>query len=105
MRAASTLARCAAVLLAVSLSLLAGAGTAEATCMPVPSEVVSHGEKAARFYSERSLKRGIEAEQRRLGSIALTPVKVTKTLTCVPYPNLLGADEWRCVGDAKVCAQ
>ena len=98
MSAASTFASCAA-------SLLLFGGTAEAGCMPVRSEVVSFGEKAARFYSERSLKKGIEAEQRRLGSVSLTPVKVTKTMTCVPYPNLLGADEWRCVGDAKVCAK
>jgi len=103
MSAAATLTGCAAALLAASLLL--SAGTAEAGCMPVRSEVVSLGEKAARFYSERSLKNGIEAEQRRLGSVALTLVKVSKIMTCVPYPNLLGADEWRCVGEAKVCAK
>jgi hypothetical protein len=94
--------RTAAALLAASL---AGAGAAEASCTPVHSEVVSIGQKAARLYSERSLKNGIDAEQRRLGSVALSLGKVTKTMTCVPYPNLLGADEWRCVGEAKVCAQ
>ncbi len=78
---------------------------AMASCIPLHSEVVSLGEKAARFYSDRSLQGGIEAERQRLASMALAPGRVTKTMNCAPYPNLLGADEWRCTGEAKVCTK
>lgn len=86
-------------------ALLALGGSAQAACNPVKSEVVSLGEKAARFYSERSLQEAISAERVRLESVGAAIGPITKSMDCKPFPNLVGADEWRCVGAGKVCGK
>jgi hypothetical protein len=91
--------------LLVPAILLAMSGAAQAAkCFPATSDVVSLGEKAARSYAEASLDKSIAQQTQlldTLGERAPNPVK--KTLDCKPFPNVLGADEWRCVGSAKVC--
>ena len=89
--------------LLTACALLVSWTSALAECMPVKSEVVSLGEKAARFYSERSLGEEIEAEKQRLQASGKPVGRVTKKMACAPFPNLIGADEWRCTGDARVC--
>jgi hypothetical protein len=86
-------------------AFLAFGNTAHAGCNPVKSDVVSVGEKAARFYSERSLQKAIADEKDRLVATGAALGPVTKTMDCKPFPNLIGADEWRCVGAGKVCAK
>ena len=81
------------------------ASAAHADCTPLKSDVVSLGQKAARFYSERSLTTAIDGERARLQATGSGAAKVTKAMDCKPYPNLIGADEWRCIGEAKVCAK
>lgn len=81
------------------------ADAAHAGCFPVKSEVVSLGEKAARFYAERSLVKAIDEQKGSLESSGGQFGRVTRSaLSCKPFPNLIGADEWRCVGEAKVCS-
>jgi hypothetical protein len=76
-----------------------------AKCFPARSDVVSLGEKAARAYSEASLDDSISQQRQLLDSLGeKAPAAVRKTLDCKPFPNVLGADEWRCVGSAKVCS-
>jgi hypothetical protein len=91
--------------MALSAALMTVGGAAHADCTPVKSEVVSLGQKAARWYSERSLTNAIDDEKRRLEATGIKLGAVTKSMNCVPYPNLIGADEWRCVGDGKVCSK
>jgi hypothetical protein len=79
--------------------------TAQAGCNPVKSDVVSVGQKAARFYSERSLQQAIASEKDRLETIGAALGPITKAIDCQPYPNLIGADEWRCIGSGKVCTK
>jgi hypothetical protein len=90
---------------AVAAMLALGASAAHAECMPLKSDVVSLGEKAARFYSERSLKNAVEDEQRHMVATGLATGRVVKAMDCKPYPNLIGADEWRCQGEATVCSK
>lgn len=94
------------VFIVVALGGVALSGSAEAACYPVKADVVSLGEKAARFYAQRSLDTGIEEEKRRIEATGgeLRPVG-KGTLDCKPFPNVLGADEWRCTGAAKVCTK
>jgi hypothetical protein len=82
-----------------------GSSIAHAACMSVSSDVVSLGEKAARFYSERSLATAIAGERERLQVVGMATGKISKAMDCKPFPNLIGADEWRCVGQAKVCSK
>jgi hypothetical protein len=91
--------------LLVSAALLAMPGSAlAARCLPAESDVVSLGEKAARVYAERSLDTSIAQRQQLLETMGETaPGAINKNLDCKPFPNVLGADEWRCVGSAKVC--
>lgn len=91
--------------LLVPAILLALSGSAHAAkCFPAASDVVSLGEKAARSYAENSLDKSIAQQQQLLESLGeKAPDSVKKTLDCKPFPNVLGADEWRCVGSAKVC--
>ncbi len=90
----------------VAGGLAAPSGVANAGCFPVKSEVVSLGEKAARFYAERSLAKGIDDEKRTVESSGAQVARVTQgALNCKPFPNVLGADEWRCTGEAKVCTK
>jgi hypothetical protein len=94
------------VLVLALIGLALPAGTARAGCFPVRSEVVSLGEKAARFYAERSLVKAIDEQKGSVESAGDQLGRVTKSeLDCQPFPNLIGADEWRCVGAAKVCTQ
>jgi hypothetical protein len=82
------------------------AASAQAGCLPVKAEVVSLGEKAARFYTERSLIKHIDEEKRAVESSGREIGRIVKgELACAPYPNLIGADEWRCTGEAKVCTK
>ncbi len=90
---------------AIAVLLVTGASWVQAECMPVNSDVVSLGEKAARFYSQRSLTNAIASERERLQSVGMTSGKVASQMNCKPFPNLIGADEWRCVGEAKVCSK
>ncbi len=90
---------------ALSAALILFSGAAKADCTPVKSEVVSLGEKAARWYSERSLTNAIDDEKRRIEATGIKLGPVSKAMKCVPYPNLIGADEWRCVGEGKVCSK
>jgi hypothetical protein len=80
-------------------------GAAHAVCAPVGSEVVSLGEKAARFYSERSLTNAIDSEKQRVQAIGAKLGHVSRSMDCSPFPNLIGADEWRCVGKGRVCSK
>jgi hypothetical protein len=82
-----------------------GSAAAHAGCMPLSSDVVSLGEKAARFYSDRSLAAAISDERERLSQVGMPVGRITKAIDCKPFPNLIGADEWRCVGQAKVCSK
>jgi hypothetical protein len=86
-------------------SMMLGCAAAHAECTPLSSEVVSIGERAARFYTERSLSQAIEDERRRLSASGGTAGPVTRNMECKPFPNLIGADEWRCIGHAKVCTE
>ena len=89
--------------MALFAALVWSCGLAHADCAPVKSEVVSLGEKAARFYSEKSLIRAIDGEKERIETMGAKLGPVAKSISCAPYPNLIGADEWRCVGEGKVC--
>lgn len=75
------------------------------TCFPVSSEVVSLGKDNARVYAGRRLDEAIAARQSSLEASGRNVSEVRgKELTCAPYPNLIGADEWQCAGSARVCA-
>lgn len=79
---------------------------ASAGCFPVTSDVVSLGEKSAHSYAERSLDQQINDEKRVIASIGAEIGRIAKReMSCKPYPNVLGADEWRCVGAARVCTK
>ena len=96
--------RLSPVLVLALAGVALSAGGARAGCFPVRSEVVSLGEKAARFYAERSLGKAIDEQKGSLESSGNKLGRVTKSaLSCKPFPNLIGADEWRCVGEAKLC--
>jgi hypothetical protein len=89
---------------AVAIAILPRA--AEAGCNPVKADVVSLGEKPARAYTTRSLDKGIEEEKQTITSTGGRVGKIVKKdLTCKPFPNLIGADEWRCTGEARVCSK
>lgn len=89
-----------------SLAVVIASHSASAqTCFPVSSEVVSLGEANARAYAGRSLDGAIAARKSAIESSGNTVGRVTRAeLECAPFPNLLGADEWRCTGRARVCA-
>ena len=89
---------------AVAIAILPHA--AEAGCNPVKADVVSLGEKPARAYAARSLDKGIEEEKQTITSTGSQVGRIMKKdLTCKPFPNLIGADEWRCTGEARVCSK
>lgn len=82
------------------------AGSALADCRPLGSDVVAIGKQSAYRYSERSLRKAVESEKESIVSSGSKVGKVTKlVITCTPYANLIGADEWRCIGTAKVCVK
>lgn len=95
----------AAAVMAAAFLGLVGAGAALADCTPLKSDVVSVGEASARFYSDRSLANAIDDERQRVAAFGRTVAKVSTSMDCKPFPNLIGADEWRCIGAAKVCAR
>jgi hypothetical protein len=83
-----------------------GALPAEASCTPIKADVVSLGEKAARAYAERSMASKIEAEKELIESVGKETGRVTDpAYTCTPFGNVIGADEWRCIGHVKVCTK
>jgi hypothetical protein len=96
--------KAASILTIALIGLALPAGAAHAGCFPVKSEVVSLGEKSARFYAERSLVKSIDDQKGSVESSGSPVGRVTRgALDCKPFPNLIGADEWRCTGEAKVC--
>ncbi len=77
---------------------------AAADCRPLKSDVVSVGQDSARHYAERSLRKAIDAAKDSIVSSGAKVARVTKpVVTCKPFWNIIGADEWRCAGEAKVC--
>lgn len=94
-----------AVSFAAMLTVSAIAPAAAKTCFPVSSEVVSLGEDNARAYAGRRLDEAVAARQNSIEASGRSVSGVRgKELTCAPYPNLIGADEWQCAGSARVCA-
>ncbi len=94
------------VFLGVLLGALMHPAVASAVCFPVKTDIVSLGERSARSYAERSLNKHIEDQRRVLKSTGAAQSRVVKReLSCKPFPNVLGADEWRCIGQAKVCSK
>ena len=94
------------VLPAVLIGALVYPAMASAVCFPVKTDIVSLGEKSARFYAERRLSENIEDQKSVLKSAGSAQSRVVKReLSCKPFPNVLGADEWRCIGQAKVCTK
>jgi hypothetical protein len=82
------------------------AAPAAADCRPLKTDVVGLGEKSPRGYAGRNLQKAIEAEKDSITVSGGKAGRVTKpTITCKPFPNLIGANEWRCVGEAKVCTK
>jgi hypothetical protein len=93
------------LIIAVLALAFAGETAAARTCFPVETEVVSLGENNARAYTDRSLQRAIAARKTSLEASGRSVGRVTRAeLDCAPYPNIIGADEWRCTGSARVCA-
>lgn len=85
---------------------LLASNPASAICFPVTTDIVSLGEKTALAYAQRSMTRNIEEEKERITGTGGTVQRVTgPDISCQPFPNLIGADEWRCVGSAKVCTK
>jgi len=92
------------VLASALMSSALPGGLANAGCFPVKSEVVSLGEKAARYYADRSLVKAIDEQKASAESSGAQIGRIVKSdLNCAPFPNLIGADEWRCTGEAKLC--
>ena len=94
------------LLIPAAFAILMVPCAAQAGCNPVKADVVSLGEKSARSYATRSLDKGIEDEKQTIMSAGGQIGKVTKKeLTCQPFSNLVGANEWRCTGEARVCSK
>ena len=94
------------LLTTAAVAILVLPHAAQAGCNPVKADVVSLGEKPARAYATRSLDKGIEEEKQTITSTGRQVGRVVKkNLTCKPFPNLVGADEWRCTGEARVCSK
>lgn len=94
------------ILAGAAVCMMALTGSAWADCRAVNADIVSLGEKAARYYAQRSLDKGVEDETRSLESTGAKVGKITKApLDCKFFPNVIGMDEWRCTGQAKVCGK
>lgn len=92
--------------LAICLATLLTGPAWSLDCRPQSSDVVSIGKHAAHYYAKRALLRKIAAEKSSAIATNGKAVHVTKpVITCKPFPNLLGADEWECFGKAKVCVE
>ncbi len=96
---------CALVLSCSVLGMVSSATAQARLCMPVSTEVVSLGEANARAYAARSLDRAV-AEQKSALKSSGRQIATTRRdeLSCAPFPNIIGADEWKCTGSARVCA-
>lgn len=94
-----------AVPFAALLTVSAITPAAGKTCFPVSSEVVSLGKDSARAYAGRRLEEAVAAQQNSIEASGRSAGEVKdREMTCAPYPNLIGADEWQCAGSARVCA-
>jgi hypothetical protein len=83
-----------------------GASPVAAACTPLKADVVSLGKETARAYAERSMASKIKAEKDLIESLGKEAGRVTESdYSCTPFGNVLGADEWRCVGQAKICTK
>ncbi len=92
--------------LAFAALLLAVPPAHAATCTPLETDIVSLGEKAARFYAQRSINAKIEDEKKRLASLGLQVGKVREPkFDCAYFPNIIAMDEWRCTAKAAVCTK
>jgi hypothetical protein len=79
---------------------------AQTRCFPINSDVVSLGETNARSYASASLERNIKEQETLMKVTGFVVTGVTRNeLECAPFPNVLGIDEWRCTGAARVCAR
>lgn len=91
---------CAALAMAVLGQLL----PVSATCYPVSVDIVSLGRSAAQHYGEKNLTRRIKHKKAVLAAAGRQIARVFRDgFSCAPFPNILGADEWRCTGEARVC--
>lgn len=96
--------RCILALL-VTFSLAAAVPASARTCFSVNAKVVSLGERNARAYADRRLAQEIESRKSVLETTGRRVSEIKRdSLSCAPYPNILGADEWQCAGSARVCA-
>jgi hypothetical protein len=87
------------------LSTISSEAAQARLCLPVSTEVVSLGEDGARAYAARSLDRAIAQQEAALKSSGRKLAKTRRDeLSCAPFPNIIGADEWKCTGSARVCA-
>lgn len=92
------------VVLAAVCTLSPGIAGAR-VCFPVSTDVVSLGEDRARIYAAHSLDRAIAHQKSALKSSGRNLAKTRRDeLSCAPFPNIIGADEWKCTGSARVCA-
>ena len=90
-----------AAVCAICATATANAGT----CFPAASDVVSLGEAAARAYAERSLDKHVEEKKQLITTRGESVGDIRgRQMDCKPFPNVLGADEWQCIGTARVCA-
>jgi hypothetical protein len=94
------------LLIAAGVAVTILPGAAAAGCNPVKSDVVSLGEKPARAYATRSLDKAIEDEKQTIAATGKEIGRIVKKdMACKPFPNLIGANEWRCIGEARVCSK
>jgi hypothetical protein len=83
-----------------------GALPVAAACTPLKADVVSLGKETAHAYAERSMASKIKVEKDLIESVGKEAGRITESeFSCTPFGNVLGADEWRCVGHAKVCTK
>lgn len=91
---------------AVFVSGFLSAAGAAAACTPIRADIVSLGEGPARAYAVRSMTRQIESEKDLIEATGKKVARVTEPVyDCKPFPNIIGADEWRCTASARVCAK
>jgi hypothetical protein len=95
-----------AYLAGVAVCAICAAAPANAvTCFPAASDVVSLGEATTRVYAERSLDKHVEEKKQLIATRGESVGQIRgRQMDCKPFPNLLGADEWQCIGKARVCA-
>jgi len=83
---------------------MTAAAHAAPQCAIVETDIVSLGEKAARYYAERSISVKIEEEKDTFVRQGFEIGRVIRpALDCKYFPNVVAMDEWRCTGAAQVC--